>query len=126
MDRSKGIAFCGLACAVCDKNNTCVGCRDDGCADREWCKNRQCCMSKGLGGCWECPEFPCSGTMLDKLRPRTFAWFARRNGVELLLDCLERTEQAGIQYHHPGSLTGDYDVPQTEEGIVELLLHGKG
>lgn len=62
--------------------------------------------------------------MLDKVRIRAFATFAQRYGVEALLDCLERNEQAGMVYHHPGKLTGDYDAAESEEGIMELLLHG--
>ena len=124
MDRQKGIAFCGLACALCSEAAHCVGCRDDGCADREWCTNLKCCRARRLNGCWECAEFPCSGTMLDKVRIRAFATFAREYGVEMLLDCLERNEQAGMVYHHPGKLTGDYDAAESEEGIMELILHG--
>jgi len=63
--------------------------------------------------------------MLDKVRIRAFATFAQRYGVETLLDCLERNEQAGMVYHHPGKLTGDYDAADTEEGIMELIWHGK-
>jgi hypothetical protein len=63
--------------------------------------------------------------MLDKVRIRAFAAFARSYGVEALLDCLERNEQAGMIYHHPGKLTGDYDTAETEAGIMELILHGK-
>lgn len=125
MDRLKGIAFCGLACAVCSENGTCAGCRADGCTDREWCKNLSCCKRKGLSGCWECSDFPCNGTMLDTLRIRVFAAFVKENGVEALLDCLEKNEKAGVKYHYPGKLSGDYDVPRTEVGIVNMILYGK-
>ncbi len=125
MDRSRGIAFCGLACALCGQNTSCVGCRDDGCTDRGWCKNLRCCRERGLAGCWECGEFPCPGGMLDKLRVRTFAAFVKQHGAEALLDCLERNERAGIQYHYPGKLVGDYDAPETEEGITDMLLYGR-
>ena len=125
MERSKGIAFCGLACAFCSENGTCVGCRNEGCVDREWCKNLNCCREKGLSGCWECNEFPCEGSMLDKPRVRAFARFARDYGVEALLDCLEKNELAGIQYHYPGKLVGDYDVPATEDAIFNMIKTGK-
>ncbi len=125
MNRSKGIAYCGLACAACEQNETCLGCRDDGCTGREWCKNLTCCKARGLSGCWECDQFPCRGTMLDKPRVRIFATFVKEHGAEALLDCLERNERVGIKYHYPGKLVGDYDVPQTEEGIRQLLLLGK-
>jgi hypothetical protein len=117
MDRSKGIAFCGLACAVCSENRTCV--------DKEWCKNLNCCKTKGISGCWECDDFPCKGNMLDKPRVRTFASFVKENGLEALLDCLEKSERAGVKYHYPGKLVGDYDVPETEDGIINMILNGK-
>jgi hypothetical protein len=125
VDRSKGIAYCGLACAVCSENASCVGCRDDGCAGKEWCKNLKCCRTRGIDGCWDCKDFPCSGTMLDKLRVRAFASFVKQHGGDLLLDCLERNERAGIKYHYPGMITGDYDIPESEAGILDLLMLGK-
>jgi hypothetical protein len=125
MDRLKGIAYCGLACVVCGENSNCVGCRNDGCLTREWCKNRNCCKAKGIDGCWLCADFPCSGTMLDKRRVRAFASFIRQYGEKRLLDCLEKNERAGIRYHYEGKLTGDYDLPETESGIIEVLMHGK-
>ena len=53
------MAYCGLACCVCAQNDSCAGCRSDGCENREWCKNRSCCIGKGINGCWECADFPC-------------------------------------------------------------------
>ena len=58
------IAYCGLACCVCSENKDCIGCQND---IRGWCKNYNCCKEKGLNGCWECAEFSCAGSMLDKL-----------------------------------------------------------
>lgn len=121
-----GIAYCGLVCAACSKNAECAGCRDDGCKDKEWCKNLKCCRAKGLNGCWECGEFPCTGGMLDKPRIRAFARFVKDNGMERLLQCLERNERAGLVYHYPGGLVGDYDRPETEEAIMELIADGPG
>jgi hypothetical protein len=125
MDKSKGIAYCGLACCICGHNQTCAGCRNEGCTGREWCKNFNCCKEKGLQGCWECSEFPCSGTMLDKLRVRAFARFIAQYGEAKFIDCLERNEKAGIVYHSQGQLTGDYDKFQSEEEIISFILKGK-
>lgn len=124
MDRRRGIAYCGLACALCGEERDCAGCRDDGCVGKESCKNLRCCRSKGLDGCWECGEFPCRGTILDKPRVRAFAQFAREWGAETLLDYLERNEAAGLLYHYPGMLVGDYDLPPTSEGIAAMILSG--
>ena len=124
MDRSKGIAYCGLVCAACEIVD-CVGCRDDGCLNRDRCRNRSCCRDKGIDGCWQCNDFPCSGTMFDKTRVRAFALFIKQHGKELLLDCLEKNERDGIRYHHPGKLTGDYDLTETEAGVFQILMSGK-
>lgn len=122
MDRGKGIAYCGLACAVCGHNADCAGCRNEGCSGKEWCEIFRCCREKGLCGCWECREYPCGSEMLNKPRVRAFAAFIRAYGEDELLRCLEKNEQAGIVYHHAGKLTGDYDSPQTQEGIIDMLL----
>ena len=124
MDRSKGIAYCGLACCVCGENKDCAGCRNDGCEDKDWCKSYQCCPDRGLNGCWECAEFPCDNPMFQKPRVRAFVRFIAEHGENKLLDCLARNEAAGIRYHYDGQLTGDYDTPQTEEEILHLILHG--
>ncbi len=125
MQREKGIAYCGLACCVCSENKNCEGCRNDGCKDKEWCKNFNCCKAKGLNGCWECIEFPCSNSMLDKTRIRAFARFIKEYGEERLLSCLDINEQSGMQYHYKGELTGDYDEPKAEDEIIRLIMNGK-
>jgi hypothetical protein len=125
MEKKKGIAYCGLACAVCSENINCIGCRSEGCKDKGWCKNFQCCKKKGLIGCWECQDFPCKDSMLDNIRIRTFAKFIKEYGEEKLLECVERNEKAGVIYHYPGELNGDYDIPETEDGIISIILHGK-
>lgn len=125
MRREKGLAYCGLACCLCGKSGTCAGCRSDGCTEKDWCQNRKCCIEKGISGCWECDRFPCGAGMLEKLRARVFAKFAAKCGEDALLDRLEENEAAGIVYHYEGQLVGDYDVPETEDGIVRLIIFGK-
>lgn len=119
------MGYCGLACCVCSQNETCAGCRNGGCKDRDWCQNRKCCIEKGISGCWECDKFPCGAGMLDKLRPRVFAKFASRCGEDALLDRLEENEAAGMLYHYEGGFTGDYDAAETEDELVRLILYGK-
>lgn len=125
MDKSKGIAFCGLACCICSENENCAGCRNDGCKDKEWCKNYICCKANGFNGCWECELFPCFDSMLGKLRIRAFAMFIERYGANKLMECLEANEEAGIIYHYDGQLAGDYDKFETEEEIMNFILQPK-
>lgn len=128
MKREMGIAYCGLACCLCTENmaedTACVGCQNGGCVGKDGCVNYRCCREKGLDGCWQCEEFPCKGNMLDSPRIRAFAAFARNYGVEELINCLERNEQAGIQYHYPESIKGDYDGCP-EEDLFEMIRTGK-
>jgi len=118
------IAYCGLACFLCSKYESCEGCRSGGCENREWCKNFNCCRERKLAGCWQCPEFPCSGGMLDNIRIRAFARFVRECGEDELIRCLKRNNENGIAYHYKGQLTGDYDKGQTEEEIIEIIKYG--
>lgn len=124
MKRELGLGFCGLACCLCSENDACSGCRSGGCRDRETCKCYRCCTEHNYTGCWECPDFPCEGTILDKPRIRAFTRFAAQYGEERLLDCLERNERAGVVYHDPGALTGDYDRAESEKALFRLLLEG--
>jgi hypothetical protein len=125
VDRTKGLAYCGLACFLCSRNASCAGCRNEGCQDKDWCKNYTCCRAKGLRGCWECAEFPCSGTRLDKLRNRTFAKMIAEYGEDRFMELLENNHKAGIIYHYEGQICGDYDTPATEEALRHLILKGR-
>lgn len=124
MKRELGIAYCGLACCLCEKEG-CPGCRNEGCTGREWCKNFRECKEKEIDGCWECNDFPCSGGMLDKLKSRTFAKLILEFGEDQMMDWLERNEKAGIVYHEPNSIFGDYDKFDSEDQIRELVISGK-
>jgi len=124
MDWEKGMAYCGLACCVCSEKATCAGCRNDGCRDKDWCKNRNCCLSRGIKGCWECEAFPCEGGMLDKPRIRTFARMVNELGEARLMECLARNERDGVVYHDPGQLTGDYDRCESEAALAALIVKG--
>ena len=131
MKRELGIARCGLACCLCSENVTCKGCKRDGfmelswCKDAEWCEVRRCGIEKNLNGCYECTPAECrKGLYAEKIKPRAFAEFARRYGVEELLDCLERNEQAGIVYHREG-IMGDYDDFEDLEELIDFIRTGK-
>ncbi|MFA6857016.1 MAG: DUF3795 domain-containing protein [Treponema sp.] len=145
MDRSKGIGRCGLACCICTANEgKCPGCRKDGCPDMDWCLQYTCSRKKGLHGCWECADAPCSTDNLTEdqlsavkesslnkknmfagLKMRAFTLFVKQYGEEKLMDCLERNEKAGVVYHEQGSFCGDYDRCADENAVFNLLLNGK-
>ena len=131
MKRELGIARCGLACCLCSENKECKGCRLDGfkdlswCKDAQWCENRKCVMSKGLAHCFDCPDEGCTkGLFADKIKALAFTAFARRYGVEELLDCLERNEKNGVVYHREG-IIGDYDEFDDLEELIQFIKKGE-
>lgn len=123
--RKLGIAYCGLACCLCSENRDCPGCGQTETPCFAQCENFPCAREKGLSGCWECEEFPCGkGMHGNNPRARAFVQFAKEYGTEKLIECLERNRWAGVVYHHPGQLTGDYDG-LSQEAVFGLLLHGR-
>ena len=115
MKRELGIARCGLACCLCSENVKCNGCYSDNCPDYAQCENRRCAIEKGLSGCYAC-KIDC--------KPYGFTLFAKRYGVEKLLDCLEENEKKGILYHREG-IIGDYDDFDNEEALIHFILTGE-
>ena len=120
MEREKSFACCGLACCLCEVGD-CRGCRGEGCPQETDCTLRRCCLDRGLAGCWQCEQFPCGELMLQRLRNRAFLRFLKDRGEAALLERLEADERAGMRYHHPGALTGDYDDLGGEEAIYRHL-----
>ncbi len=51
------------------------------------------------------------------------AEFARRYGVEDLLDCLERNEKAGVVYHRE-VIMGDYEAFDDLEELIRFIRTG--
>ncbi|MBR5048089.1 MAG: NUDIX domain-containing protein [Erysipelotrichaceae bacterium] len=123
MKRELGIGRCGLACCLCSENGHCRGCNSGQCPDREWCENRRCCLERKLGHCYECEE-ECSRGLLNRIKPRAFTLFARRYGIQTLLDCLERNEGKGVIYHRQG-ISGDYDDFSDVESLMAFLWTGR-
>ena len=123
MKRELGIARCGLACCLCSENKKCTGCNTGNCPDKDWCENRKCSMEKGIEHCFNCSE-DCRKGLLGKIKPYGFTLFAKRYGMEKLLDCLEANEKAGVVYHRSG-IIGDYDDFEDVEELIQFILNGK-
>lgn len=123
MKRYLGIARCGLACCLCSENATCSGCDSGTCHDKDRCENRRCSIEKAIPACYTC-DTPCRKGLLGKVKPYAFTEFIRRYGLEELLDCLERNEQAGVVYHRAG-IEGDYDDFDDVEQLIAFLQTGK-
>lgn len=120
MKRELGIARCGLACCLCSENSTCSGCDSGECPEKDWCENRKCSIEKGIGHCFECDEEACRKGMLSKIKPLGFTLFARRHGLEQLLNCLDFNEKEGIIYHRSG-IIGDYDEFEDAEELIAFI-----
>ncbi len=123
MKRELGIARCGLACCLCSENEHCSGCNSGDCPDKDWCENRSCSMSMNIDNCFLC-EKDCRKGLLSKIKPYGFTLFAKRYGIETLLDCLEENEKRGIVYHRQG-INGDYDDFDDVEALIEFIRTGK-
>lgn len=120
-DQMKGVAFCGLACCVCSENTNCIGCKNEGCPDKDWCKSFSCCKKNNLNGCWECKEYPCDYHMINKPRVKAFAEYISKFGAEQLIAKLQENDKAGLIYHYKDKLVGDYDLAENENEIFEML-----
>jgi len=59
------VAYCGLVCGLCPPPRTCE-CRTKPKPAEAKCYQRNCCLRKGLDGCWECDEFPCNNGYFSK------------------------------------------------------------
>jgi hypothetical protein len=119
------IAYCGLVCGRCHLRTECDGCKQTAslCERSAVCYQRNCCIRKGLQGCWECAEFPCGRDMHSPshdLRIRAFVAFIRTEGAETLIDCLLKNEGQGIFYGQDR----DYDGRKSEEEVIRLLKTG--
>jgi hypothetical protein len=128
MDKQKlidSIAYCGLVCGMCHLKARCDGCKNTArlCDRSGVCYQRNCCIEKGLQGCWECTDFPCGQDMHSSshdLRIRAFVAFIKAEGAEALIDCLVRNAVRGIHYGH----NRDYDGKSSEEEVIRLLKTG--
>lgn len=123
MKRELGIARCGLACCLCSENERCRGCNSGDCPDRAWCENRSCSIEKGVDACFACTD-ECRKGLLAKIKPYGFTLFARRFGMETLLDCLEENEKNGVVYHRQG-IVGDYDDFDDVEALIRFISTGR-
>lgn len=123
MKRELGIARCGLACCLCSENETCGGCDTGNCPDKSWCENLKCSRDKGISNCFLC-ESDCKKGLLSKIKPYGFTLFAKRYGVDELLDCLERNEKNSVVYHREG-INGDYDDFDNVEELIRFIKTGE-
>ena len=116
------IAYCGLVCGMCHLRAECDFCKNTAslCASSEVCYQRNCCIQKGLQGCWECPEFPCGKDMHGPphdLKIRAYVAFIKAEGPEALIESLLRNEARGIRYGQGR----DYDGKSSEEEVIQML-----
>lgn len=114
------IAFCGLDCSICihatSDREGCTGCHQGG-GDSD-CYQRICCEKKGLEGCWQCEEFPCSE-----------GFFGSKEWKGLCIGCCQVIKKVGVEkYAHLARLRmgekvelGDYRYKQPGD-IGNILL----
>lgn len=118
MKRELRIARC-----LCSENEHCQGCNSGVCPDKEWCENRSCSIRKNIKNCFLCGT-DCRKGLLAKIMPYGFTLFAKRYGIEKLLNCLEENEKNGVIYHRHG-IVGDYDNFDNVEELIHFIQTGK-
>lgn len=121
--KEKGVGYCGLACVVCNRTN-CPGCFEK-MAGGDDCAIGKCAISKGIDGCYACPDYPCDQNMFKNKRIRAFNCYAQDFGKDALVERLCTHSKNGISYHKPDNTSGDYDVLETEDAIYNLLRYGR-
>ena len=124
MVNKKEIAYCGLVCSFCDPSKKCSCKGENHCGKRlspQGCYQYNCCVEKGIEGCWECGDAPCGIDMMakDKVKIRAFIRFIKRYGMDAFCEALEKCELSGCIYHRDG-IFGDYDLASEEE-VIALL-----
>lgn len=122
------IGYCGLVCKFCHEADKCEGCKSKGnCCGRYLSKNGchqyNCCVEKGIKGCWECDIAPCDKDMFSNqhdIRNKTFIKCAKHDGIEKLAEYVLRNKENGIKY----GWNKDYDNLDSEEAVLDLLHNG--
>ena len=119
----RGIGYCGLACVLCS-NKDCPGCAVE-IANGHDCSRGKCAAGKGIDGCYTCPDYDsCTESKPHGKRYKAFNRYAREFGLDALIDRLRVNYENGIKYDTPDKTPGDYDVPETEDEIYQLLRYG--
>jgi len=125
----QNMGYCGLVCSLCHEADQCTGCKSDqNCCGRhlskEGCLHYNCCVEKGIMGCWECEVGPCGEDMFSEyhdVRNRTFIKVAKNEGIEKLAEYILNNQQNEIIYGY----NKDYDNLETEEAVIDLLHNGR-
>lgn len=122
------IGYCGLICKLCHEVERCGGCKSESnsCGrhlSEGGCFHYNCCIEKGLNGCWECEEAPCKNDMFSEqhdIRIRTFVKVAKAEGIGKLAEYVCNNQNNGIIY----GWKKDYDNLEREEAVIDLLHRG--
>jgi len=89
------IAFCGLNCGACFKfkKGKCPGCAKN--EKATWCKNRTCCLNKGIKSCADCTDFPVAGDCkkFNTVIGRVIGFFFNSDRQA----CLKRIKEVGYE-----------------------------
>ena len=121
------IAYCGLLCLFCRPSAVCSCRKSNNCGkllSPDGCFQYNCCITKGINGCWECPEAPCGKEMLaeDKIKLRAFITCIKEDGIDRFAEYIVRNAKNGIIYHRNGYV-GDYDLVSEVE-VIKLVRTG--
>ena len=124
----KGMARCGLICALCQPEEICCCKGHNHYGKRlspKGCYQYECSMEKGFEGCWECKSAPCDKDMHSpsKVKIRSFITCIKEEGLNQFAAYVAHNEANGFVYHREG-IYGDYDLA-TEDEVLKVLRIGK-
>lgn len=125
----ENMGYCGLVCSLCHEADKCAGCKsENNCCGRRLsaggCYQYNCCVEKGINGCWECEESPCENDMFSEhydIRNRCFVKVAKNEGIEKLAEYILKNQKIGILY----GWNRDYDNLKNEDAVFDLLHNGR-
>ena len=114
---AKTVAYCGLVCALCPPPRRCE-CRTRPKPEEANCHQRNCCIKKGLDGCWQCREFPCD-----------HGYYAKGNmwrGLNIAsVQCVKDNGKEGlvrlILARHGGQHYHGFYMHKTPEEVLRML-----
>ena len=114
------VAYCGLICGVCyGLGPEPCDCRTAPKPQEADCYQRNCCIEKGINGCWECGDFPCDNGYFGEEHG---GWrglcvssveYVRHHGLQALVDLV-------VSRHGPRMDHSPY-INKTPEEVLEIL-----
>ena len=123
------LAYCGLICDLCFNRDKCDGCKkvNNACERNcsvKGCYQKNCCLNKGLNGCFECKDiYKCEEgiySLGNFSKVKAFAICIKEDGQEKFIEYVLRNMEKGWSVEKGK----DYDNKSIKE-VLTMLRRGK-